>query len=105
MDAGPAALVLVPLIGLVAVAAYALGGRFASGVGEGFVTVVRCREGHIYRTIWAPMISIKAIRLGPVRYQYCPVGRHWTLVTPVDPADLNPAERREARRNADSGVP
>ncbi len=105
MHPGLYPLALVPLIGLVAVAAYFLGGRFASGDGEGFETVVRCREGHIYRTIWAPMISFKAIRLGAFRYQYCPVGRHWTLVTPVDPSDLNPAERREARRNADSGVP
>ena len=55
--------------------------------------------------VWIPLVSFKAIRLGAVRYQYCPVGRHWTIVTPVDPGDLSPEERLEARRNADSGVP
>ena len=39
-------------------------------------TVVRCREGHVFTTIWIPGVSLKAIRLGWARYQRCPVGGH-----------------------------
>jgi hypothetical protein len=45
-------------------------------------TVVRCRDGHFYRTWWVPGVSLKSLRLGRWRFQYCPVGRHWSLVTP-----------------------
>jgi hypothetical protein len=45
--------------------------------------IVRCREGHVFRTAWIPGVSFNAIRLGPVRWQYCPVGSHWTLVAPI----------------------
>ena len=44
---------------------------------------VRCRSGHVFSTIWIPGVSVKAIRLGPWRVQRCPVGGHWSLVTPV----------------------
>ena len=43
---------------------------------------VRCRDGHLFRTIWIPGLSVKAIRLGWWRFQYCPVGRHWSVVSP-----------------------
>jgi hypothetical protein len=51
--------------------------------GLGGRTLVRCRDGHLFRTIWVPGVSIKAIRLGWYRFQFCPVGRHWTVVKPV----------------------
>ena len=51
--------------------------------GLGGRTLVRCRSGHLFRTIWVPGVSIKSIRLGWYRVQFCPVGRHWTLVSPV----------------------
>lgn len=51
--------------------------------GLGGRTLVRCRDGHLFRTIWVPGVSIKAIRLGWYRFQFCPVGRHWTMVKPV----------------------
>ncbi|MFC0081366.1 hypothetical protein ACFFRE_04245 [Aciditerrimonas ferrireducens] len=59
-------------------------------------TVVRCRRGHCFTTWWVPGASLKALRLGWWRWQRCPVGRHWTLVTPVDPRRLDPAEREVA---------
>ena len=31
--------------------------------------VVRCRDGHVFTTVWVPFMSIKAIRLGLVRFQ------------------------------------
>ena len=58
----------------------------------GASTVVRCRDGHLFTTIWIPGASLKALRLGWWRVQHCPVGAHWTLVTPARLADLNAEE-------------
>jgi len=46
-----------------------------------------------------------AVRLGLVRFQYCPVGDHWALVTPVNEADLTDEEKRLAAENRDTRVP
>ena len=75
------------------------------GYGIGGNTVVRCREGHLFTTIWIPGASLKALRLGWARLQYCPVGRHWSLVTPVRVADLTEAERQAAAAHHDIRVP
>jgi hypothetical protein len=45
---------------------------------------VRCSRGHLFTTTWVPLASVKAVRLGRRRFQYCPVGHHWALVEPVD---------------------
>jgi hypothetical protein len=68
-------------------------------------TTVRCREGHLFTTIWVPGASIKSVRLGWARLQYCPVGRHWTLVTPVKDSDLSEEEKRIAAENRDIRIP
>jgi hypothetical protein len=52
---------------------YKVGGR----------TLVRCREGHEFETLWIPGVKLTAIDLGIARIQHCPVGHHWSLVTPV----------------------
>ena len=75
------------------------------GYGVGGSTVVRCREGHLYTTIWIPGASLKALRLGWARLQYCPVGHHWSLVTPVRVADLTEGERRAAAEQHDIRIP
>ncbi len=75
------------------------------GYSVGGNTVVRCREGHLYTTIWIPGASLKALRLGWARLQYCPVGRHWSVVTPVRVVDLTEAERREAAEHHDIRIP
>ena len=67
--------------------------------------IVRCRDGHLFMTTWIPMVSFKAIRLGLVRYQYCPVGDHSTAVRLMRDEDLTPAERQAAGRHHDNGVP
>lgn len=67
--------------------------------------IVRCRQGHLFSTIWIPGASLKAIRLGPTRFQRCPVGQHWSLVTPVKDADLSEEERRSALEVHDLGIP
>jgi hypothetical protein len=39
------------------------------------------------------------------RLQRCPVGRHWSIVSPVDESSLSLRERRSARRHRDARVP
>jgi len=58
--------------------------------------VVRCQRGHLFTTLWIPGASVKSLRLVAWRFQRCPVGRHWSLVTPVDESTLTDDERRAA---------
>jgi len=66
---------------------------------------VRCRSGHVFTTIWLPGLSLNSIRLGWWRIQRCPVGRHWSLVSPVKESDLGLRERRGAHRHRDLRIP
>jgi len=45
------------------------------------------------------------VRLGFKRYQHCPVGHHWSVVTPVNATELSEAERTEAARVHDIRIP
>lgn len=74
---------------------YKVGGR----------TIVRCRQGHLFTTIWIPGVTVKAIKLGWFRFQRCPVGHHWSLVSPVRDADLTAMERVMAERRRDVQIP
>lgn len=67
--------------------------------------IVRCNAGHLFTTIWIPFVSFKAIRLGPFRFQYCPVGGHWAFVTPIKESDLSEADQQIAAQNQDSNIP
>jgi hypothetical protein len=67
--------------------------------------IVRCRQGHLFTTFWLPGISFKALRLLWWRYQRCPVGGHWSLITPVRPSELTEAQRQEARDYSDIPLP
>jgi hypothetical protein len=77
--------------------------RGYSGLGGN--TVVRCRDGHLFTTIWIPGASLKSIRLGWWRLQRCPIGKHWTLVSPVKVTDLTEEEKREAGEHRDVRIP
>jgi hypothetical protein len=68
-------------------------------------TIVECRSGHRFTTIWIPGASVKSLRLGWWRLQWCPVGAHWSLVTPVRVADLSDEERQLASDQRDLRVP
>ena len=101
---------IVLLLAVVAVgAAAAIAGRAARRRGlfvpMGPRVVVRCRAGHLFTTVWMPLASFKALRLGFTRFQYCPVGRHWTLVVPVPDRDLTDVERQEAELHHDTWIP
>jgi hypothetical protein len=67
--------------------------------------VVQCAQGHFFTTIWIAGASFKSVRLGWRRYQHCPVGKHWNVVTPLSIAELSYAERIEAARVHDIRIP
>jgi hypothetical protein len=102
-----AVLVTLIIIGIVVIA-LAIGTAVArrrgySGIGGD--TVVRCSKGHLFTTIWLPGASLKSIRLGMSRYQHCPVGHHWALVTPVKDSELTDDDRRLAAEHHDVRIP
>lgn len=68
-------------------------------------TPVRCRQGHLFTTTWIPGVSLKALKLGWWRFQRCPVGRHWDLVTPLRVSTLTDDERRTAAEHRDTRIP
>ncbi len=74
---------------------YPLGGRL----------VVRCRQGHLFTTLWIPGVSLKALRFGWLRVQRCPVGHHWSVITPVRESELSRRDRRVAESNRDVPIP
>ena len=90
---------LAAAVGLTLAEAVVVARRRGSLIGAD--TIVRCRAGHLFTTLWIPGGSLKAVRLGPWRFQRCPVGRHWSLVTPVAQAELSERERRAAARHHD----
>jgi hypothetical protein len=68
-------------------------------------TVVRCRQGHLFSTVWIPGVKLKGLDLGVTRVQRCPVGKHWSLVVPVREADLSHEEREFAHSHHDARLP
>lgn len=94
-------------IGAGIIVAYVAGTIIAirQGYSFGKNTVVRCRRGHLFTTVWIPGGSVKALRLGLWRVQWCPVGRHTDLVHPVKDADLTDTEREFALSHHDVSVP
>lgn len=90
------------IIGSIVPDVLALGSR---GYGIGGNVVVRCQRGHLFTTIWIPGGSVKAIRLGLWRIQRCPVGHHWSIVTPVKKVDLSGRQRRAADKRRDIRIP
>jgi hypothetical protein len=89
------------------VVAYVAGTIIATRQGYSFgkSAVVRWGRGHLFSTVWIPGASVKALRLGFWRIQWCPVGRHVDLVRPVKNADLTEAERSFALSHHDVPVP
>jgi hypothetical protein len=97
-----------PLRSVLLVSAVIAGGTLVSrrlGYNLGMNTVVRCRQGHLFTTIWIPGVKLKGLDLGVARFQWCPVGRHWTLVTPVRESDLTDEERAIAAEHHDIRIP
>ncbi len=93
------------LIGLALTGVEAVLLRQRQGKLFGTDIVVRCHSGHLFSTIWIPGASIKAIRLGLWRIQRCPVGAHWTVVTPMTLTQLTNDERLAALAEQDVRLP
>jgi hypothetical protein len=91
----------------VVIGGYAAGTAIAvrRGYSFGRNATVRCSAGHLFTTVWIPGASVKSLKLGPWRLQWCPVGRHVTLVHPVKNADLTETEREIAAEHHDVPVP
>jgi hypothetical protein len=96
--------VLLVLIALLVVRLLARLRHGFEGYRFGTDVVVRCRDGHLFTTVWLPLMSFKSIRLGLLRSQYCPVGGHWTLVRLMKDSDLTDAERLIAAQVHDGPV-
>jgi hypothetical protein len=75
------------------------------GYKVGTDAIVRCSAGHLYTTIWIPGGSLKSVRLGTSRFQWCPVGRHWAAVTLVQESELTEDEIRQAHEHHDVRIP
>lgn len=82
-----------------AVAARRLGYTFGGNV------VVKCHSGHVFSTIWIPGASLKAVRLGMWRVQWCPVGRHVSIVHPLKDAQVTDDVLQAAAASHDIRVP
>ena len=96
-------LIVLAAVGLFYVAATIVARRRGYLLGRN--TVVKCREDHLFTTIWIPGASLKSIRFGWWRLQYCPVGAHWSLVRPVKESDLTEDEKRLAHDTKDVRIP
>ena len=97
--------VIVIVIIVLTLAAMTIAARRMGYSGIGGDTIVRCRAGHLFTTLWVPGASLKSVRLGMARLQYCPVGKHWTLVTPIRESELTDEERQLASQHHDVRVP
>ena len=75
------------------------------GYNLGTNTLVRCRQGHVFTTIWIPGVKLKEIDLVIARIQRCPIGQHWSLVVPVREQDLSSTELQFAREHHDVPIP
>jgi hypothetical protein len=75
------------------------------GYNLGVNTVVRCRKGHLFTTVWIPGVKLKELDLVVARVQRCPVGKHWSLVVPVRDVNLTEEERQFALAHHDIKIP
>jgi hypothetical protein len=70
-----------------------------------FDVPVRCSKGHLFTTIWMPLGSLKAMRLGRKRWQYCPVGHHFATVERLYPNSSSEEELKQAAEVHDLRIP
>ncbi len=94
-------------VGAIVAVGYVVGTIIARKQGYSFgrSVPVRCRQGHLFTTTWIPGASLKSLRLGLWRVQWCPVGRHIDLVRLVKEADLSLEELEFAAEHHDIPVP
>lgn len=96
-----ALLVVVPVGALLV---WLLASARRAGDRPGPEVTVRCWAGHVFTTGWEPVGPSGMVMPGQIRLRYCPVGEHWTVVTPVRREDLTFAEHWSARHFHDEPV-
>lgn len=75
---------------VVALAGFAFLGRYLGRrYPQRFDPVVECSQEHRYRSLWVPGGSLKAVRWFNRRFQWCPVGRHWSWTRRIDAGQLS----------------
>jgi hypothetical protein len=82
-------------------AGVAVGGTLIArrlGYNLGTNTIVRCRQGHVFTTIWIPGIKLKEVDLVVAR-------SHWSLVVPVRAETLSAEDRDFALSHHDAKIP
>jgi len=96
---------LLPLIIIVVVGllAFAAGAAIASrkGFKRNGEVIARCRQGHLFTTVWVGRFTWRQLDLGFARIQRCPVDGRLTVVRPVDVFELTAEEKRAAKRIRD----
>jgi hypothetical protein len=93
-----------PLIAVGVIVVFTLVAR-RLGYKLGGNVIVRCRAGHLFTTLWIPGVKLKGLDLGVARVQRCPVGKHWSLITPVRESTLSDEDRQSARAHHDVWIP
>jgi hypothetical protein len=90
---------------VLALAAATIAARRMGYSGIGGDTVVRCRAGHLFTTLWVPGASLKSVRLGT---NQVPVLSGRKALDPRDPvreSELTDEEREFALQHHDARVP
>jgi hypothetical protein len=64
-------------------------------------TAARCRQGHLFTTIWGVKGAHRVTDFGWMRLQRCPVDGRLTLVYPVDESTLTREEKKLAKQVQD----
>jgi hypothetical protein len=94
------------LVSLLALTGFALVGRYLGDHYPGrFDPVVECSDGHRYRSFWIPGGSLKGLRWFNRRFQWCPVGRHWSWTRRIDEQELSAEDLQTATAVHDLRVP
>lgn len=66
-----------------------------------YVPVI-CSEGHVYGSVWVPLASLKAIRLGNRRLQRCPICGRFRMTRRVPPEEQTPEVLAAAEQRHDT---
>ncbi len=96
---------IIPLIVIVVAGfiAFAAGAVIAHRKGfkrDGEV-IARCRDGHLFTTIWVGEFSWHKLDLGWAKIQRCPVDGRLTIVRAVEPGQLTTEEKKAAKQVVD----
>jgi hypothetical protein len=98
--------IMIPLIIIVVAAFVAFAGGAVVAARKGYKNggevVARCRQGHLFMTVWVDRFSWHRLDVGFAKIQRCPVGDHLTVVRPVETSALSAEDKKSAKQTRDS---